>query len=252
MYEDTGLIFAGEVFMAKSTDGVPGALNGPINVPSLQITPPTAEVRNRISRQPASYGQALDVVNTPSDPSQVTITFDSLPSELLAETLGGTLEDHTVGAGSVTAETVFLVHGQWIKLSHTSIDMAEPNRPVVTDQATTTALVAGTDYEIHPEAGMVKALKESAAVEVSVQYSYLAEAGQTILGGTEIEKPRYIELIGKNLATNRRGRLIIWEGRLNANQAMDLMQSEFVTGQLGGQLRTPPGKKSPYEFTSLN
>ena len=84
MYKDTGLIFAGELFMAKSTNGVPGALNGPINVPSLQITPPTTEVRNRLSNQPANYGQALDVVGVPADPTSVTLQFDSLPAELLA------------------------------------------------------------------------------------------------------------------------------------------------------------------------
>ena len=81
MYKDTGLIFAGELFMAKSTNGVPGALNGPINVPSLQITPPTTEVRNRPSFQPENYGQALDVVNVPADPTQVTLQFDSLPAD---------------------------------------------------------------------------------------------------------------------------------------------------------------------------
>ena len=88
MYKDTGLIFAGELFMATSTNGVPGALNGPINVPSLQITPPTTEVRNRLSNQPGNYGQALDVVNVPADPTSVTLQFDSLPAELLAEALG--------------------------------------------------------------------------------------------------------------------------------------------------------------------
>lgn len=252
MYKDTGLIFAGELFMAKSTNGVPGALNGPINVPSLQITPPTTEVRNRLSNQPANYGQALDVVGVPADPTSVTLQFDSLPAELLAEALGGTMEAHTVAGDSVTAEPLTLELGKWVKLAHANIDMAAPNAPVITDTDTTTALTAGTDYEIHPEGGLIKALRESAAVEVTAEYTYLAEAGQKILGGTEIEKPRYIELLGKNLATGKRGRLYIWEGRLNANQALDMMQNEFVTGQLGGQLRTPPGRTSPFEFIELD
>jgi len=252
MYQDTGLIFAGEVFMAESTNGVPGSMNGPINIPSLQITPPTSEARNRISKQPESYGQALDTLNLPADPSALAITFDSLPAEMFAECLGGTLEKHEVEGGSVTAETVTLVLGKWVKLAHPNVDMSEANKPVVTDTDTTTELVAGTDYEIHERGGFIKALRESAAVEVSVQYQYLAESGSHIYGGTEIDKPRYIELLGQNLATKKWGRLYIWESRLNANQATDMMQDTFITGQLGGQLRTPPGKKAPYEFIELN
>ncbi|MBT13311.1 MAG: hypothetical protein CMI02_14895 [Oceanospirillaceae bacterium] len=252
MYKDTGLIFAGELFMGLSTDGAPGALNGPINVPSLQITPPSSEVRNRISNQPGNYGQALDIVNVPADPTQITLQFDSLPSELMAEALGGTLADHSVTGDSVTGETLTLEQGKWLKLAHANIDMSAGNEPTITDTSTTTELTAGTDYKIHAKAGLIMALTASAAVEVTAEYSHLAENGKRILGGTEIEKPRYIELIGKNLATQQEGRLYIWEGRLNANQAMDMMQNEFVTGQLGGQLRTPPGKDSPFEFITLD
>lgn len=252
MYKDTGLIFAGELFMATSTNGVPGALNGPINIPSLTITPPSSEVRNRPSKQPANYGQALDVVNIPADPSQVTMQFDSLPAQLLAEALGGELAEHDVSGDAVTGEEVTLKLGQWVKLAHPNIDMSEANKPEVTDASTTTALVAGTDYEVHPGGGFIKALRESAAVATTVNYKYLAETGQRVLGGTELEKPRYIELHGKNLATGKVGRLYIWEGRFNANQAIDLMQNEFVVGQLGGQLRTPPGKASPFEFITLD
>ncbi len=251
-YQDTGLMFAGEVFMAESTNGVPGAMNGGINIPSLQITPPSSEARNRISKKPDSYGHALDTLNLPSDPAARTMTFDSLPAVLFAECLGGTLEKHEVEAGSVTAETVALVLGKWVKLAYPNVDMTDANKPVVTDTDTTTELVAGTDYEIHERGGFIKALRESAAVEVSVQYQYLAESGSHIYGGTEIDKPRYIEMFCQNLATKKWGRLYIWEARLNANQATDMMQDQYITGQLGGQLRLPPGKKAPYEFIELD
>ena len=243
-YQDTGLIFAGKVFIGEVNQGVVGALNGPINVPSFELTPPSTEVRNRVSKQPASYGQALDVVNIPGDPAQMSISFDSLPAVLLAEALGGTSASHSVTAGSVTDEAITLVEGQWVKLAHSNIDGASV---VVTDPTGPTDLVEGDDYEVDADAGMIKALDAAAAIAVEVDYDYNAESGTKVLGATEIQKPRHIILEGKNLATGKKARVIVHEAILNASEAMDLMSDEFVNGQLSGNLRTPAGKASPFE-----
>lgn len=248
-YQDTGLIFAGKVFIGEVSQGVVGALNGPINVPSFELTPPSTEARNRISKQPATYGQALDVVNIPGDPAQMSISFDSLPAELLAEALGGTSVAHSVTAGSVTGEAITLVEGQWVKLAHANIDGTSV---VVTDPSGPTELEKGTAYEVDEDAGLIKALAAGAAIAVGVAYSYNAESGMQVLGATEIQKPRHIILEGKNLATGRKARVIVHEAVLNANEAMDLMSDEFINGQLSGALRTPAGKASPFEVIMLD
>ncbi|WP_417217868.1 hypothetical protein [Alcanivorax sp.] len=248
-YQDTGLIFAGKVYIAPVEQGVIGAFNGPINVPSFELTPPSTEARNRISKQPATFGQALDVVNIPGDPAQMAITFDSLPAELLAEALGGTSAAHSVSAGSVVAETVTLVEGQWVKLANANIDGQTVQ---VTETTGSTSLGVGTDVELDTDAGLIKALNTGAATEVEVDYDYNGETGTQVLGATEIQKPRHIVLVGKNLATGRAARVIVHEAILNASEAMDLMSDEFVTGQLGGNLRTPGGKASPFEVVMLD
>lgn len=247
-YQDTGLIFAGKVFIGEVNQGVVGALNGPINVPSFELTPPSIEARNRISKQPETYGQALDVVNIPGDPAQMAVSFDSLPAELLAEALGGTSAAHSVTAGSVTDEAINLVEGQWVKLAHSNIDGTSV---VVTDPIGPTDLVEGDDYEVDEDAGLIKALDSGAAIAVEVDYDYNAESGMQVLGATEIQKPRHIILEGKNLATGKKARVIVHEAILNANEAMDLMSDEFITGQLSGNLRTPAGKSSPFEVIML-
>ena len=211
-YQDTGLIFAGKVYIAPVEQGVIGAFNGPINVPSFELTPPSTEARNRISKQPATYGQALDVVNIPGDPAQMAITFDSLPAELLAEALGGTSAAHSVTAGTVTAETVTLIEGQWVKLAHANIDDQSVQ---VTETTGSSNLAVGTDVEVDTDAGL-------------------------------------INLEGKNLATGKKARVIVHEAVLNASEATDLMSDEFINGQLSGALRTPAGKASPFEVIMLD
>ena len=86
-FKDTGLIMSGDIFMAEvDADGKFGALNGPMNVPSLSITPTSVNRISRPSFQKDNYGQALDAVNLPSDSASVTIQFDSMPAAMLAET----------------------------------------------------------------------------------------------------------------------------------------------------------------------
>ena len=248
-YQDTGLIFAGKVYIAPVEQGVIGAFNGPINVPSFELTPPSTEARNRISKQPATYGQALDVVNIPGDPAQMAITFDSLPAELLAEALGGTSAAHSVTAGTVTAETVTLIEGQWVKLAHANIDDQSVQ---VTETTGSSNLAVGTDVEVDTDAGLIKALNAGAATEVEVDYGYNGETGTQVLGATEIQKPRHIILEGKNLATGKKARVIVHEAVLNASEATDLMSDEFINGQLSGALLTPAGKASPFEVIMLD
>ena len=110
----------------------------------------------------------------------------------------------------------------------------------------------GDDYEVDADLGAIKALDAGAAIAVEVDYDYNAETGMQVLGATEIQKPRHIILEGKNLATGKKARVIVHEAILNANEAMDLMSDEFITGQLSGNLRTPAGKSSPFEVIMLD
>ena len=64
-YKDTGLIFAGNVYMAPIVNEVPTDFAGPINVTQLELTPPSPEAIDRTSYQRDTYGQVLDSVNHP-------------------------------------------------------------------------------------------------------------------------------------------------------------------------------------------
>lgn len=315
-YQDKGLIFAGDLYLgAVDSDGkLTGGMTGPINVPQFQITPPTVNTVVRQSKQRATYGQALDSVNVPGDPASISIQFDSLPAETLAEALGGTVQQELPVAGSVTGETVIVSQlGDTKPLDHTdiipaSVTVTVDGTGVLTEgddyridyaagtiraisalavdelsvdydytgtSSTKTgdqpdlvlnewvdfsfagirqgtlvndeSLTEGTDYEVNYGGGMIKALTEG-AVNANAEWDYTYEIAPVALikGATEINKPRRIKLIGQNLATGENAVVTIDFANLNADQATDLMQSDFVTGQLTGNLRTLPNNDAPY------
>ena len=86
-YKDTGLIFAGNVYMAPIVNEVPTDFAGPINVTQLELTPPSPEAIDRTSFQRDTYGQVLDSVNLPGEAPRMSMSFDSLPALLLADAL---------------------------------------------------------------------------------------------------------------------------------------------------------------------
>ena len=119
---------------------------------------------------------------------------------------------------------------------------------VVTDPVGPTVLVRGDDYQIEAVTGLIRALNDTAAVAVTVDYDTLAAKGNRVLGATEISKKRQVIMDGVNLVTGKPAAVTVWAATFSATQAMDLMSREFVSGTLEGTMITPEGKTSPYEI----
>ncbi|HET8799624.1 MAG TPA: hypothetical protein VFN01_00435 [Marinobacter sp.] len=244
-YKDTGLIFAGNIYMAKMAGDVATEFAGPINVSRLELTPPQPESVNRTSFERDTYGQVLDSVNLPGEAPRIAMDFDSLPSDLLADALAGTVQDFNNAMQTVTGEPVTLINGLWLKLPNSHVDTSTI---VVTADAGATTLVLGTDYQVESATGLIRALNDTAAVAVSIDYDTLDASGNRVLGATEISKKRQIIMDGKNLVTGKTAAVTVWSAAFSATQALDLMSREFITGTLEGTMVTPEGKTSPYEI----
>lgn len=244
-YKDTGLIFAGNIYMAKMAGDVATEFAGPINVSRLELTPPQPESVNRTSFERDTYGQVLDSVNLPGEAPRIAMDFDSLPSDLLADALAGTVQDFSNSVETVTGEAVTLINGLWLKLPNSHVDTSTI---VVTTDVGATVLVQGTDYQVESATGLIRALNDTAAVAVTIDYDTLAASGNRVLGATEISKKRQIIMDGKNLVTGKTAAVTVWSAAFSATQALDLMSREFITGTLEGTMVTPEGKTSPYEI----
>lgn len=303
-FKDVGLMLSGDAYLAPIEGGKVGNLIGPINMPSVEVTPPTVNTVTRPSFKRASYGQSLSAVNTPGDPASLKIDFDSLPAVLLADALGGRLTERKVSAAVVrdTTEpeeiTISLVKDEWVEtgflfLTSVVIDGAtedvdysvdyEGGRIISRDDALSgsetieieseglkvdlkegswtrlpfsnfenfsiAGLEEGVDYEVNATAGLVRAIKASAAGTGKIATFDVPEiTEQVVEGATEIQKSRYFLLDGKNLDTGEDVTLEVWNVSFSASQATELMAQEFVTGQLTGSMVTPDDKSSPFEL----
>lgn len=245
-YKDTGLIFAGNVYMAAIVNGLATEFAGPINVSRLEMTPPQPESVDRTSFQRDTYGQVLDSVNLPGEAPRMAMDFDSLPSGLLADALAGTTEAYTSAVQTVTGEAVTLAEGVWQKLPYPNVDVSTIT--VTLDSDGTTVLTRGTDYEVEAASGLIRALNSNGAAAVTIDFDTVETSGQKILGATEISKKRQIIMDGKNLVTGKNATVTIFSASFSATQALDLMAREFITGTLEGTMTTPEGKGSPYEI----
>lgn len=112
----SGLICAGNVYIARFVNGVAGGEHGPINCKKFAYSPGQAEVKERKSRRRDTYGQALSAVTLPGTP-EITIEFDDADPEVLQYALMGTLTDVADNSGAIVGERVTAHLNLWSKLA---------------------------------------------------------------------------------------------------------------------------------------
>ncbi len=247
-FTDKGLLLAGDVYIAEINNGVKGPLIGPINVNEITVTPPTTEEKSRISKKRSTFGQALDSVQLPKDPAKLSLKWDSMTKQLLADAIAGKQVAFTQTEAAVVDEPVTLSKEGWVELGNAYI---KPGTIVVKLASGSTTLVLDTDYKVN--GNMVMALNDTAAVACKVSYTKAAVTGTTYTGTTETLKPRYFLIDGENLANpGQRVRVTIDQAMLAAQGALALMSGEFMEGELEGSLVTMPGKGDPYRIEILN
>lgn len=247
-FTDKGLLLAGDVYIAEINNGVKGPLIGPINVNEITVTPPTTEEKSRISKKRSTFGQALDSVQLPKDPAKLSLKWDSMTKQLLADAIAGKQVAFTQAEAAVVDEPVTLSKEGWVELGNAYI---KPGTIVVKLASGSTTLVLDTDYKVNDN--MVMALNDAAAVACKVSYTKAAVTGTTYTGTTETLKPRYFLIDGENLANpGQRVRVTIDQAMLAAQGALALMSGEFMEGELEGSLVTQPGKGDPYRIEIIN
>lgn len=247
-FTDKGLLLAGDVYIAEITNGVKGPLIGPINVNEITVTPPTTEEKSRISKKRSTFGQALDSVQLPKDPAKLSLKWDSMTKQLLADAIAGKQAAFTQAEAPVVDEPVTLSKEGWVELGNAYI---KPGTIVVKLASGSTTLVLDTDYKVN--GNMVMALNDAAAVACKVSYTKAAVTGTTYTGTTETLKPRYFLIDGENLANpGQRVRVTIDQAMLAAQGALALMSGEFMEGELEGSLVTQPNKGEPYRIEIIN
>lgn len=247
LFVDTGLVLAGDVYLAEIVNGVRGPLVGPINLTGISITPPTTEEKNRMSNKKSSFGQNLGTVNLPKDPAKLKISWDTMTKSLLADALAGTGKEFSVPESTVTDEDITLTDSGYVTLDNDGISDIS-----VKLAAGDTPLDAGTDYHAVPEMGMLIALSSRAKAAVKVSYTIDAKTGYVISGATQTLKPRYILINGENKDTQKRVKMEVYQVQLSATGTAELLSGDYMEGELEGSMITPAGHDEPYTYKEFD
>lgn len=141
---------------------------------SMQVA---TEQKSQMSRLRESGGQTLHTKTTISGTSG-SLVLREWDAKNLAWALSGE-EAALVGAGgTVAAESVVLVMGEWVKLAHRDVSAVA-----------ITGSVLDTDFEVNAALGMIKAIVGGnlTAVATDVAYTWAAETGYKVEIGTKAQ-----------------------------------------------------------------
>ena len=235
-----GFLGKGEVYIDRDLQGEYLPIG---NATRLAIGETEAEIKERISRRLATFGQALDRVAIPR-PAKIEIILDEIDAKNLAVALRGLVEDVT-DSGSVTDEAVTAKHDKYIKLAHDGIDEATV---VVTNDDGSVTYTRDQDYVIRPSVGLLMALSTGAIADgqaLLVDYQY-NETCKKIIGSRRAEIEGALILEGENQANGQPCRVYVYKARLMPTTEVDFLAEEFTSITLEGTLLTPQDKTEPY------
>jgi hypothetical protein len=239
-----GFLASGTLYLNRKVNGV---YQGRVQLPGVatfKISPKT-EKKEAKSKDKGKYGQVVASVLLPQ-PTEFGITIADVDGEALAMALMGNLLVLSVGAGTVTAESVTAKLDKYLDLAQRNIVGASV---VVQDSTDTTTYVEGTDYEINYAMGFIKPLSTGSIAGddvLHIAYGHGAIAGQSINGSTLAEVRGEFMLDGQNLADGKDITVIVDEGVVATDGEVDFMSDDFVELSLAGTMVTLAGKAQPY------
>lgn len=180
----------GQCFFARFLPGTktPGAFRYFGNTPSLGITTTSEDLKHYsaeagIKEQDASVALRTD--------RALSLETDNISPENLALLFMGSATPTAVAGGAVTGEAIpgaAVVKGGMIQLGVSASNMlGARDISAVTVRNGGTSLVAGTDYEVLPESGMVHILASGSVADgaaLVIDYTVAAHTEQRILSGS--------------------------------------------------------------------
>ena len=239
-----GFLGSGDVYYNRVLGGVEQGWLRFGNATKFEIKE-NAEIKERKSKQKASYGQVLDSVAI-KQPAEIAIALDDLDKDNLALVFLANVVDGAVTGAGATAEVHSAKLGKAFKTEFRKITSVVVNGPSGTPTYT-----LGTDYTIdNADMGLITPLATGRISEdelLEVDYTYGTVAGNKVQGGTNSSIKVALLLDGENFADQSKVVANVWESVLTPQSGVDFLADDFTTLELTGTLNTPSGKASPYE-----
>lgn len=257
-------------------DTAPTEYVGPINFTKAEVTTAKQEQDRLLSNMEGSYGDVIASVNKTTEPGKLSVEFNTMTPSLRALLLGADLSELTQSSSAKLKQKITLVKDTWIPLTNAHIAPPDSTASpaiifdVYTYEETDEVLdvdgvtvitpysldkdesVDSSNYKVDYISGMIMWTGSGAPPEVAVDYSLAARTGEIYKAGKQ--KSLYVHLVGTGTdrATNKRVAINIWKANLAPTGAVDLAKGEYFTGAAEGDMITPEGKDSPWQYEYLS
>lgn len=246
MSQQNAQLFAGDLFVSfEKPDGSFSAATM-IRADLISITTPS-DKKQKFSKGRKDYGQAFATYPLPK-PTEFEITFSEMSRALLAIQLSGTVENITAAGGAFADLPVTAALDGWADIGRKNID---PATLVVKNSAGSTTYVAGTDYELNPRLGKLRAIPGGAITDaqaLKATGTAKASTGTRIVGASKFKHVMRLEMDGLNLLTQQDGELTCPRAVVTSDQAFDFLQSDIAQLKLKGTLEVPAAGVPPFTF----
>lgn len=238
---------SGDLYMDRLTSA--GVAQGSTllgNATAFELSVEADEVE-QLSNKRDTYGQTI-TSSAKITGSNISITLNQYDVDVFAAAFMGEAVALSDAEATVETEAVTAILDKWVDLG---APQGGVSAVVVQDDTDTTTYVLGTDYEINPRLGMIKALSTgsiSASDVLHVDYTAAVTTGYKITGATQSTVKVKFRLDGKNVDTGDDVQVNVFEAVVKPGGAIDFLGEEYGEVTLEGKMLTPSGKSWPFEI----
>jgi hypothetical protein len=232
-------------------EGVATGLQLKGNCPSLSIKGDSERIE-QLGTGRDNFGQVIASA-TFAKPATLSFTLDQVDQDMFAMAFFGTNSTFTQTSGTVTDDPVVTIHDKWVEVGAYNISAVS-----VENTAGTVTYVVGTDYEINPRLGAIKALSTGAITAgqtVHVTYTKAAISSIQMAAMTKTNIRVRLVLDGQNFADGRNFILDIYQARLAPSGDFGFQagsDKKFMEATFEATMETPSGGTEPFKLTWLS
>ena len=234
-----------------SGDTAPATYFDPVNFTKIEITSQVQEADRLLSNIEGSIGEALSSVQKPTEAASIEMEANFMPPAMFGLLLGAditALNQSATTPGAPIQETgLTLIEGLWTPLANKYLAAHGTGTEIVA-KTTADATITAEHYEVDLINGLIKAKSATGATITKLDYFRAARTGEIYAAGKA--KSEFVQLIGSGTeqTTQKRVSLSIWKASLAGSGAFDPVTGTYVVGTFAGDLLTPTGKASPWEY----
>lgn len=231
-------------------EGVSTGLEMKGNCPSLSIKGDSDRVEQEGNGR-SNFAQVIASATFPK-PMSLSAMFNQMDEALFAAAFFGTNSAFTQSSGTLTDVPVVTIADKWVEVGYLMLSAV-----VVENTGGTVTYVLGTDYELNPRLGMIRALSTGAitsGASVNVSGTRAAINGTQMAAMTHADVRARILIDGQNKADGRNFILDIYQARFAPSGDFGFQSGDkkFMEAKFDATLETPSGRTEPFKLIWLS